>query len=86
MLARFSSSDISSSGCISLEVKPELDSGFLICGAPVIVALGGGDADTAAADGNVGLEALLAAVADLNRGPEDVEGFDEFDEDGAVDV
>lgn len=90
MLALFSSRDISSSGCISFEVKPELDSGFLICGAPVMVALEGGEAETAAADGNVGLGgALLVAGAVLNRGPDDVTGLDECDnetDDGAVDV
>ena len=48
---------MSSSGCMSFEVKPELDSGFLICGAPVIVALAetvAGDDMAAAAAGNVG--------------------------------
>jgi len=39
---------------MSFEVKPELDSGFFICGAPVIVAPGVGE-DEAAATGNVGL-------------------------------
>lgn len=43
---------------MSLDVKPELDSGFLICGAPVMVALlwTGELLDrAAAAEGNVGL-------------------------------
>lgn len=47
-------SDISSSGCINLEVKPELDSGFLIIGAPVIVALERLALPDVAAAGNVG--------------------------------
>lgn len=55
-----------------------------------MVALEGGEAETAAADGNVGLGgALLVAGADLNRGPDDVTGLDECDnetDDGAVDV
>lgn len=49
---------MSSSGWMSLDVKPELDSGFLICGAPVIVALlwtGELLDKAAAAEGNVGL-------------------------------
>lgn len=60
--------EISSSGCINLDVKPELDSGFFICGAPVIVALFDADGDdvTAAAEGNVGFAgpAVDADVAD----------------------
>lgn len=43
---------------MSLDVKPELDSGFLICGAPVMVALlwtGELLDKAAAAEGNVGL-------------------------------
>lgn len=43
---------------MSLDVKPELDSGFLICGAPVMVApLWTGELldKAAAAEGNVGL-------------------------------
>lgn len=50
--------EISSSGWTNLDVKPDEDSGFLIVGAPVMVAvppppaLG---ATTAAAAGNVGL-------------------------------
>ena len=49
--------EISSSGCINLEVKPELDSGFLITGAPVIVALACSEVAVdvmAAAEGKVG--------------------------------
>ena len=58
--ARRLTSEISSSGCINFDVKPELDSGFLICGAPVIVAPGLADSEVAeevmaAAEGNVGL-------------------------------
>ena len=73
---------------MSLEVKPELDSGFFIWGAPVIVALAGGDADTAVADGNVGLAEIVGAGADLNNGSADDIGLDELDtdDDGGADV
>lgn len=55
--SRFSSREISSSGCINLDVKPEAESGFLTCAAPLMVAPPEVDGDdvTAAADGNVGL-------------------------------
>lgn len=45
--------EMSSSGCINLEVKPELDSGFLMVGAPVMVALA---LMVEAAAGKVGLD------------------------------
>ena len=47
---------MSSSGCINLDVKPDVDSGFLMVGAPVIVAAPPGlPPDTRdAAAGNVG--------------------------------
>ena len=50
--------EMSSSGCINLELKPEVDSGFLMVGAPVIVAdiPPPPELDTTdAAEGNVGL-------------------------------
>ena len=56
-------SEISSSGCINLELKPEADSGFFSCGAPVIVACALGESVMLAAEGNVGLVS-----------PDDVEG------------
>ena len=48
---------MSSSGCTNLDVKPEVDSGFFIVGAPVIVGdmpLGLFPDITDAAAGNVG--------------------------------
>lgn len=73
---------------MSFEVKPELDSGFLIWGAPVIVALVGGDADTDVAEGNVGLAEMVGTGADLYRGSADDIIFAELDtdDDGGADV
>ena len=56
MLTKLLTKEMSSSGCTNLDVKPEVDSGFLMVGAPEIV----GDAplglfpDITDAAGNVG--------------------------------
>ena len=47
-VALFSSNDISSSGCISFIDIPELDSGFLMVGAPAMTGLGLGGAEEVA--------------------------------------
>lgn len=54
--------EISSSGCTSLEVKPEPDSGFLMVGAAEIVA----EEDTAAADGNIGFTGPIGLPSELD--------------------
>lgn len=68
--------EMSSSGCINLDVKPELDSGFFICGAPVIVALLllEGDEVMAAAAGNVGFG---GPAVDAGDEPDDGEELDD---------
>ena len=64
--------DISSSGCINFEAKPEADSGFRMMGAPEMVALGDIDVETAAAEGNVGFTDTMPwaeAAVGLKSGP-----------------
>lgn len=82
--ALFSSSDMSSSGCINLEVKPELDSGLRMTGAPVMVALGedeawAGDEVTAAALGKVG---FTGPAVDDDEATEDELAVDDDAADG----
>lgn len=64
--------EMSSSGCINLEAKPEADSGLRMIGAPEMVALGDIDVETAAAEGNVGFTGTrpwAEAVVGLKSGP-----------------